>query len=517
MWSWLFACQAPVGVGVPWLDLPAVFEVSAELGGPTTVPLALSNTGTGPAEVSAVIDGAPAFSVPEALVLVPPGGTGVLFLTFTPPDPDGAEATLELRSRLATSTVPVRGLVIVDADGDGATTQLAGGDDCDDHDPARFPDNPEVCNGVDDDCNDVVDDPAAPPVWFADRDGDSFGDAADARTQCDPPSGFVSDDTDCDDSDGTTFPGARDPFYDGLDQDCDAADDFDQDLDGARHPSGGGLDCDDRDAAVAPGLPEVWYDGVDQDCDGNDDDQDFDGDPLAADCDDADPTFGPSAPEIWYDGLDQDCGGDDDFDQDADGDPLAVDCDDTDTTFGPSAPEADDGLDQDCDGLRDEGLWSAGTLLVTELLENPRRSVDAEGRWLELVNVSDGDVFLGELTVGVGVDATELGPTWLAPGDVAVLCTNADPAQNGGLACTEVIAWSQSAPADVHVSVTATGFEVDHVPLVSFSVPNGATRELRANRFDPVSNDANASWCTALDVYGAGDKGTPGSAVPSCP
>jgi hypothetical protein len=57
-----------------------------------------------------------------------------------------------------------------DLDGDGHRAPLPGtmpgapgscGDDCDDTNPHAFPGNPEVCDGVDNDCNGVVDDNAA--------------------------------------------------------------------------------------------------------------------------------------------------------------------------------------------------------------------------------------------------------------------------------------------------------------------------------------------------------------------
>ena len=113
-------------------------------------------------------------------------------------------------------------------------------------------------------------------------------------------------------------------------------------------------DCDPGDAAVYPGAEEVWYDGVDQDCDGaNDYDQDGDGSVLENDCDDLDPTVNYDAKEVWYDGVDQDCRGGSDYDQDGDGyeDPSGGgdDCDDLNAKVNPGVEEIlDNGVDDDC-------------------------------------------------------------------------------------------------------------------------------------------------------------------------
>ena len=45
-------------------------------------------------------------------------------------------------------------------------------------------------------------------TYYADTDGDSYGDVSDSITSCSSVSGYVTDDTDCDDDDIDVYPGA---------------------------------------------------------------------------------------------------------------------------------------------------------------------------------------------------------------------------------------------------------------------------------------------------------------------
>lgn len=68
---------------------------------------------------------------------------------------------------------------------------------------------------------------------------------------------------DCDDTDATIHPGAEDAWYDGVDSNCDGADDYDADGDGHQAEAYGGDDCDDADAAV---VTDCTTEGSPLDC-----------------------------------------------------------------------------------------------------------------------------------------------------------------------------------------------------------------------------------------------------------
>ena len=83
----------------------------------------------------------------------------------------------------------------------------------------QIPGESEICNGVDDDCDTVADDGLTLDTFYADSDGDTYGDAAVATSACSAPAGYVSDDTDCDDSDIDVNPGEAE-VCNGIDDDC---------------------------------------------------------------------------------------------------------------------------------------------------------------------------------------------------------------------------------------------------------------------------------------------------------
>ncbi len=106
---------------------------------------------------------------------------------------------------------------------DGAPSGYVADDgDCDDGDSAVHPGAAEVCNGVDDDCDDAVDEGLVFETYWPDADGDGAGDAtADPVSTCDgAPFGHVADDGDCDDGDSSIHPGA-DEVCNEVDDDCD--------------------------------------------------------------------------------------------------------------------------------------------------------------------------------------------------------------------------------------------------------------------------------------------------------
>ncbi|QRR01357.1 malectin domain-containing carbohydrate-binding protein [Dyadobacter sandarakinus] len=64
---------------------------------------------------------------------------------------------------------------------------------------------PEICNGIDDNCNGQIDEGQS--TFYQDNDQDGYGNAAVTIQACEAPAGYVSNNTDCDDTDPAKYPG----------------------------------------------------------------------------------------------------------------------------------------------------------------------------------------------------------------------------------------------------------------------------------------------------------------------
>ena len=294
----------------------------------------------------------------------------------------------------------------LDGDGFGSGEYAACGtspnaDDCDDTAANISPSANEICNSLDDDCDMEVDE-FVTLTFYADVDGDGFGNPDSTMEACTLPIGFVSDNTDCDDN-------------------LVGYDDLDGDTYGFGPASACGTvlnndDCDDASAAIAPNVQEICN-LIDDDCDGEIDngvliayyaDVDADGfgnaqsvqfgcSPIAGyvsnadDCDDAlityqdndndgfgglgfdacgvltnddcnenDNTINPGAVEICGNTVDENCNGlvneDCAFDADGDGYSNLEDCDDNNANIYPDQVEICNGIDDNCNNLIDDNL-----------------------------------------------------------------------------------------------------------------------------------------------------------------
>jgi hypothetical protein len=92
--------------------------------------------------------------------------------------------------------------------------------DCNDENIAINPGKDELCNTIDDNCNELIDEDLVFELYFIDEDGDNFGNSAIDSLWCVSVVGFVLDSTDCNDTNPDIYPSAIE-ILNGLDDDCD--------------------------------------------------------------------------------------------------------------------------------------------------------------------------------------------------------------------------------------------------------------------------------------------------------
>ncbi|MSQ00557.1 MAG: hypothetical protein EXR71_01530 [Myxococcales bacterium] len=220
-----------------------------------------------------------------------------------------------------------------DQDGDGYNST----DDCDDDDATRSPSAPEDCDiAGDDNCDGDDNDADAVrcTTWHQDADADSLGSVVASQCRCSAVGDFnTKDSRDCDDADASI--GELTWYQDDDADGYGAAASVSSCTEPAGYASAGD-DCDDSDGSAYPGATEAC-DAVDSDCDGEVNDAeviglctttwyaDVDGDgyggegvclcaaeapytgAIGGDCDDADGAVSPAAAEVCNDGVDSDC------------------------------------------------------------------------------------------------------------------------------------------------------------------------------------------------------------------
>ena len=229
--------------------------------------------------------------------------------------------------------------------------------DCDDSNGDIYPSADEYCNQQDDDCDGNVDeDPVGSPIWYYDIDGDGYGSAFIVAYECDAPPGYVSTNTDCDDTNVSIYPGAIE-YCNNADNDCN-----------------GLFDDNAVDAST-------WYADLDRDDFGDASssvyqcDQPFDYILDNNDCDDSNDEINPDAPELCN-AVDDNCDGAIDnntvdslnYHLDSDGDSFGDPNQIIQTCLQPPGYVLDDSDCDDNDGAIFQGLRNTVTALTKTVM-----------------------------------------------------------------------------------------------------------------------------------------------------
>ena len=306
------------------------------------------------------------------------------------------------------------GKINIDVDGDGYFNDV----DCDDYDPNVYPQASEVCDGIDNDCNgliDTMDENLIAEEYYVDADQDGHG--SELRTlACEITSDVALTSGDCDDSNPAIHPFALETCNETDDNCNDQIDEqavdaveyyFDNDNDGygssitmvkscSPPPQyvDNNKDCQDNDANIHPAAVEIC-DGIDNDCDQQIDLQDPDNDIATT--------------QTYY--LDND--------NDGYGNPATAtqlceptsgyvdnpdDCDDSSILINPGIiTDSCNATDDDCDGHIDEDVKSGWQLVSIDTNADMVYTIDtSSAATTPLINIT-GDFKINSMDVSEGV------------------------------------------------------------------------------------------------------------------
>jgi PKD repeat protein len=161
-----------------------------------------------------------------------------------------------------------------------------------------------------------------------------------------------------------------------------------------------------------------------------------------------------------------------------------------------------------------------GTLMVTEIMQNPSAVLDGAGEWFEVYNPTASPVNMNGWTIkDDGTDIHVISGSLIVPaGGFAVLGINSSSAANGGYTCNyQYSTFFLGNSGDEVVLLDPSNVEIDRVVYdggPTWSDPNGASMVFTGT---PSSdNNVFSNWTTATlrepSYSGStGDKGSPGT------
>jgi len=161
---------------------------------------------------------------------------------------------------------------------------------------------------------------------------------------------------------------------------------------------------------------------------------------------------------------------------------------------------------------------AVGSIIITEIMNNPSINGDPAGEYFELYNTSSTAIDIQSWEIKDETSTTEvhtIATSLVVPANGYIVIGNA-ATPNGGVTIDYNYA------NDISLGNTTDGLIIECGGLVidevtwddgsTFPDPSGASMELSTTAFNSTDNDLGTNWGTAITPFGDGDLGTPGAA-----
>ena len=305
-----------------------------------------------------------------------------------------------------------------DFDGDGFSESQG---DCDDTDDSINPNAIEVCDGIDNDCDGLIDEGVL-IIFYQDSDSDGFGNPDVSIESCSLPIGYSNNNLDCDDQNPQVNPEVTE-IQDGIDNDCDGIIDeavlatlttttinditVDSAQSGGTVTDVGGGTVSSRGIVWSTGSTPTLEDNEGQTTDGSGSGSFVSSlsalspgttyNVRAYATNEAGTAYGQL--EVFTTITENDI--------DNDGDGYSVnqcDCNDNDPAINPGASEINDDVDNDCDGLIDENENNQSSgIFFSQFIETPGN----DGRAIEIYNGTSNSIDLTDYQISVCINGCD--------------------------------------------------------------------------------------------------------------
>jgi hypothetical protein len=155
---------------------------------------------------------------------------------------------------------------------------------------------------------------------------------------------------------------------------------------------------------------------------------------------------------------------------------------------------------------------NAGSIIITEIMPNPKAVFDNHGEWFEIYNSGSTSLDLNGWTVSDNAASSTITSLTIDPFAYLVFGVDSDYTTNGNVNINWQYTGLILANSGDVISIYDDGSNlIDAVAYTSFPYGSGVSMELDQNFYDATLNDIKSNWAAATTSWAVGsDFGTPG-------